>query len=121
MTRTCWAILTGEYPPARGGVSDYTRQVALALARHGHDVHVFAPPANDPPLAETAVTVHPLPNHFGMSSIAFLSRSLDQLDRPRILLQYVPHAFGMRAMNLPFCLWLYARSSKHEVWTMFHE
>jgi sulfate transport system ATP-binding protein len=27
-----WAILTGEYPPAHGGVSDYTQSLARALA-----------------------------------------------------------------------------------------
>jgi len=34
--------------------------------------------------------------------------------------QYVPHAFGWKAMNLPLCLWLLFRR-REPVWTMFHE
>jgi glycosyltransferase involved in cell wall biosynthesis len=37
-----------------------------------------------------------------------------------MLVQYVPHAFGFKAMNLPFCLWLFGR--RHSGTTvMFHE
>ena len=32
---TTWAILTGEYPPQPGGVSDYTLQVCRGLAAAG--------------------------------------------------------------------------------------
>lgn len=116
-----WAILTGEYPPAIGGVSDYSRQVAIGLARRGQEVHVFVPGAGAAPVQDAGVIVHPLPDHFGLASLAELSRQVDRLGSARILVQYVPHAFGMRAMNLPFCLWLYARSSRNEIWTMFHE
>jgi glycosyl transferase family 1 len=36
--------------------------------------------------------------------------------------QYVPHAFGLKAMNLPFCVWLYALSrTKRRIVVMFHE
>jgi glycosyltransferase involved in cell wall biosynthesis len=34
--------------------------------------------------------------------------------------QYVPHAYGYKAMNLAFCLWLNRRRPS-PVWTMFHE
>ena len=33
MLKLAWHILTGEYPPAPGGVSDYTRAVARALVQ----------------------------------------------------------------------------------------
>ena len=39
-----WAVLTGEYPPQSGGVSDYTRLVAKGLAAAGDQVVVYAPP-----------------------------------------------------------------------------
>ena len=39
-----WAVLTGEYPPQPGGVSDYTRLVAEGLAAVGDEVAVYAPP-----------------------------------------------------------------------------
>jgi hypothetical protein len=56
-----------------------------------------------------------------LTSLAELSRQVDQLGPARILVQYVPHAFGMRAMNVPLCLWLNARASRHAIWMMFHE
>jgi hypothetical protein len=53
--RVAWAIVTGEYPPQTGGVSDYTPQVALALANLGDPVHIFAPPAGNPPRSRADV------------------------------------------------------------------
>ena len=35
-----WEMLTGEYPPQPGGVSDHTRRVAAALAAAGDTVNV---------------------------------------------------------------------------------
>jgi glycosyltransferase involved in cell wall biosynthesis len=37
----------------------------------------------------------------------------------RVLLQYTPHAFGWKAMNVPLCAWLWVRREKVDV--MFHE
>jgi hypothetical protein len=37
-----------------------------------------------------------------------------------VLVQYVPHAFGWKAMNLPFCLWLHAWH-RGPIDVMFHE
>jgi hypothetical protein len=37
-----------------------------------------------------------------------------------VLVQYVPHAFGFKAMNLPFCLWLFSRRHSGTA-VMFHE
>jgi glycosyltransferase involved in cell wall biosynthesis len=79
---------------------------------------VFAPRAASAPLVDPEVCVRDLPDRFGPRSLAQLS---NEVGDARILVQYVPHAFGMRAMNLPFCLWLNARSSRNEIWTMFHE
>ena len=36
------------------------------------------------------------------------------------MVQYVPQAFGMRGMNLPLCLWLFARR-RAGITVMFHE
>ena len=38
----------------------------------------------------------------------------------RILVQYVPQAFGLRGANLPFCVWLRSRR-RGSIWVMFHE
>jgi glycosyltransferase involved in cell wall biosynthesis len=118
---THWHIVTGEYPPQPGGVSDYTRLVARALAGAGDAVDVWAPPCQAPAPHESGVTVHRLPDRYGRRSLQLLSQHLDGLRSPqRLLVQYVPHAFGWRAANLPFCAWLASRRSD-SVWVMFHE
>lgn len=125
MTR--WHIITGEYPPQPGGVSDYTRLVARGLADAGDQVDVWAPPVGGdvrgvPGLSGIpGVNVHRLPDHFGVRAIRTLDRELDRLPAPRrLLVQYVPHAFGWKALNVPFCLWL--RRRRHDsIWLMFHE
>jgi glycosyltransferase involved in cell wall biosynthesis len=116
-----WAIITGEYPPDPGGVSDYTAAVAEGLARLGDEVHVWAPLQGGRAAPTGPVTVHRLRHQFHPAGLAELSRGLARLRRPfRILVQYVPQAFGMRGMNLGFGAWLYA----HRAWdvsVMFHE
>jgi glycosyltransferase involved in cell wall biosynthesis len=117
-----WAILTGEYPPQAGGVSDYTRLVAEALAEAGDEVHVWCPPspgAQVPPGGP--VRVHRLPDHFGPRSLARLDRALRGRGRRLTpLVQYVPQAFGWKGMNLPFCAWVASRL-RGRAWVMFHE
>ena len=112
-----WHIVTGEYPPQPGGVADYTRSVAAGLAAAGDEVIVWAP-ANGVPARERDVAVHALPGQFGPAALAVLDRALQR--RPgRVLLQYTPHAFGYKAMNVPLCAWLWARRYSLDV--MFHE
>ena len=118
-----WAILTGEYPPQSGGVSDYTRLVAEGLAAVGDEVAVYAPPQGiGPDSAPPGVRVRRLPDRFGLRGLRWLDRELAR-DRPdRILIQYVPHAFGLKAMNLPFAAWVAARARRvAPIWVMFHE
>lgn len=116
---TVWHFITGEYPPQPGGVSDYTRLVATALTSAGDDVRVWAPRYADGEADDPGVSVRRLPSHFGPRSLAILDREIAR--RPgRMLVQYVPHAFGMKAMNLPFCLWLYSRR-RSDIAVMFHE
>lgn len=121
MSRQTWAILTGEYPPQPGGVSDYTRLLARGLAKAGNEVHVWAAHSDKAATCDAGVRVHSLPDQFGIASLVALDDALNRLDRRcRILVQYVPHAFGCSAMNVPFCLWLLSRR-KQPIWIMFHE
>jgi glycosyltransferase involved in cell wall biosynthesis len=114
-----WAILTGEYPPQPGGVADYTQQVAHALAVAGDTVTVFAPPIGPKASEPGLVAVVRLPDHFGPRGLLALTRHLRRLGRPRVLVQYVPHAFGWRALNVLFASWLASSRYRHEV--LFHE
>lgn len=103
-----WHILTGEYPPAVGGVGDYTAQLASALTRAGDAVTVWTPGTT-------------LPDRFGPASRAVLEAAFRE-DPGIVLLQYVPNALGSRGMNLPMCLWLRDRArAGADVRVMFHE
>ena len=117
-----WMIVTGEYPPQPGGVSDYTRLIARGLADAGDEVHVWAPPASAADTPEEGVAVHRLPGRFGPLSLWRLHHALRQSPPgARLLVQYVPQAYGWDTMNLPFCGWLAAAGRRRPLDMMFHE
>jgi glycosyltransferase involved in cell wall biosynthesis len=116
--RHAWHIITGEYPPQGGGVADYCRLIARGLLEAGDAVTVWAPQAGGTTPDDAGITIRRLPGHFGPQALTVLDRAL--LHRPgRVLLQYTPHAFGCKAMNVPLCAWLWARQRSLDV--MFHE
>jgi glycosyltransferase involved in cell wall biosynthesis len=112
-------LVTGEYPPQVGGVGDYTAKLAGALARRGSAVHVWSPAVRDAVCG--GVTVHALPDRFGGRSRQTLAAAF--ASRPgRVIIQYVPNAFGRRGANLPFCRWVARlRGRDVDVRVMFHE
>jgi glycosyltransferase involved in cell wall biosynthesis len=116
-----WMIITGEYVPQPGGVSDYTRLLACGLARCGDEVHVWAPEYEGSQPEDEGVEVHRVSGPFGPAVLRRLSTAIDRMPRPfEILVQYVPHAYGWKAMNLPFCAWLFFHR-KERISVMFHE
>lgn len=118
-----WQIITGEYPPVRGGVSDYTGQVARALTESGEQVTVYVPRCigSPRPNYDRGVRIEELKSNFGFRELWTLRNRVTKADPASIvLIQYVPHAFGYRALNLPFCLWLVSLR-KRALWIMFHE
>ncbi len=118
---TTWHLVTGEYPPHPGGVSDYTRLLARGLAATGDTVHIWTADRTAPPAVDPGVTLHSLPGNFGPRALALLSRELPQgYGGDRLVVQYVPHLYGHKAMNLPFCAWVFCQRSL-PVWVMFHE
>ena len=105
-----WHILTSEYPPDIGGVSDYTRQVAEGLARAGDHVHVWCPRPTDGQ-DTPGVCVHPDLGGIRPVDLQRLDNLLNSFPAPRrLLVQWVPHGFGYHSMNLWFCLWLAKRA-----------
>ena len=108
-----WCIITCEYPPLVGGVSDHTYQLVRALVETGDSVDVWCPPAEEPAPEIAGATVHALPSRFGFDALLRLRRVLrDVPSGTRVLVQWVPTAFGWRMMNLPFALLLYARRGR---------
>ena len=118
MSALAWHLLTGEL--ARGGIGDYTRLLADALADAGRQVHVWSPDAAG--VALRGAAVHPL-SGVGRDALRELDAALDRFPAPRrLLVQYAPRAWGMRGMNVPFCRWLVSRRrGGDEVRVMFHE
>lgn len=113
-----WHVVTGEYPPASGGIGEYTELLAHAMAAEGGRVHVWAPAEVK---NERRVEVHPAA--FNRAGLARMDAELDRFPAPRTLLvQYAPQAFGARGMNLRFCRWVLHRArAGDQVRVMFHE
>jgi glycosyltransferase involved in cell wall biosynthesis len=111
-----WCIVTCEYPPIVGGVSDHTHLLVRALTAAGDTVDVWCPPAEDTEDAAPEIagaTVHVLPSRYGLGALGALRRMLHDLPSDtRVLVQWVPTAFGWRMMNLPFALLLFTRKGR---------
>jgi glycosyltransferase involved in cell wall biosynthesis len=119
-----WHVITPEYPPQLGGVSDYTCQLAAGLAARGDEVDVWCPQGPNVQPSTSGVTVHREFGRFAPADLRRVGESLDCLAAPhRILVQWVPHGYGYRSMNFAFCWWLWRRASRHgdRIELMVHE
>jgi 2-polyprenyl-3-methyl-5-hydroxy-6-metoxy-1,4-benzoquinol methylase/glycosyltransferase involved in cell wall biosynthesis len=113
LPQSSWHIVTCEYPPQSGGVSDYTKLVAEGLAEAGDEVHVWCPEARgeEQSAQSEGVNVHRELGRFRPSDLRRVAKQLDQFPAPRrLLVQWVPHGYGYQSMNLPFCFWLWRRA-----------
>ena len=121
-----WHVITCEYPPRVGGVADHTRLVAEGLAAEGDRVCVWCPAAEGEAARAVGggVSVRRELGGFRPSDLRRVGRALDEFDAPRrLLVQWVPHGYGYRSMNVWFCLWLWARAALRgdEVTLVVHE
>ncbi|MCS6975601.1 MAG: glycosyltransferase family 4 protein [Gemmatales bacterium] len=117
-----WHLITGEYPPQCGGVGDYTAQLAQALVEAGETVTVWCP-AGIGDQNSGRVRVRAELGRMGWSDFRRMDQLLDAEPRPRrLVVQWVPHAFGRRAVNWPFCRWVRSRARRgDELSVMIHE
>ena len=115
-----WAILIGKYGRP-GGVSDYTALVAEQLAAAGEEVEVYASSPSLAQLAERRFRVIELPGSFGPPAHRALDVAFRASMPDRVLVQYVPQAFGWHSMNVSLALWLHARRKRYPIWIMYHE
>ncbi|MDX2267888.1 MAG: glycosyltransferase [Bryobacter sp.] len=118
-----WHLITPEYPPQIGGVSDYTRAIAQELASQGEVVHVWHPRAAEPAPILPGVVSHPLAAGFTPAGFAELRQQWAATPAPRrLLVQWVPHGYDKRAMNWRLSAWLSERArAGDEIDLMVHE
>jgi glycosyltransferase involved in cell wall biosynthesis len=119
-----WHIVTGEYPPAHGGVSDYSFAVAGALAAAGDAVHVWCPDVAAGAAPEQArVELHRIAGSWTAADLQRIGSAMDEIRGERtLLLQWVPHAFGQRSLNVGFCRWIRRRAKSGDALDiMVHE
>ncbi len=91
-------IVTGEYHPMRGGVGDYSRELALALCRHGHEVHLITHrgASFDPGFEHPAfLSLHPAVSKWSFRSLYQIRRLAQRLQVDLLSLQYQALAYGM--------------------------
>ena len=115
-------LITGEYLPSTGGVAGYTALLADGLAGRGDDVHVWCP-GNAGVSIDAGVTVHRSLGTLHAADFTRADAELAPFTAPRrLLVQWVPHAFGRRSLNLDFCRWMLRRSRRGDiVEIMLHE
>jgi glycosyltransferase involved in cell wall biosynthesis len=119
-----WHIITCEYPPETGGVSDYTLVLASALAAAGCETHVWCPQADRPARATAGVTVHATLGRFGFQDLRRAGRQIAACRAPRrLFVQWVPHGYGWQSLNVLFAAWLASRAllRRDELHVMVHE
>ena len=123
MSDGVWHILTGEYPPQSGGVSDYAARVAEGLAGRGERVCVWTGAGEETGRETAGVRVWRGAGAWGRADLGRLNEELSRFAAPRrLLVQYTPNAWGRKGLNFTFCKWLLERrAAGDEVRLMVHE
>lgn len=118
-------LITGEYPPMQGGVGDYTRELGIALAAAGVEVHVLAPAralASHRPDREAAITVHARLAHPGWGLLQEVKTLSHRLCPDLLQIEYQAAAFGMHpAVNLLPWWWRMQGLVPPWIVTTFHD
>ncbi|MFQ5410529.1 MAG: glycosyltransferase, partial [Anaerolineales bacterium] len=88
-------LVTGEFPPLRGGVGDYTRELALAFSAHGHEVRVVTdqrcslPPQTSSTSYDIRAVASPRWNIADLGRVRAATAGLDVIN-----IQYQAAAYG---------------------------
>ncbi len=85
-------LVTGEYPPHQGGVGDFSRELALALAALGHAVHILTHPNAR---ADPSLRVQPIIRAWTLQSLISIRRLARSLSLDLLNIQYQAAAYGM--------------------------
>lgn len=98
--------------------------LASGLAGAGDLVHVWCPSGGVSSHEDSGVIIHRELGRMTPVDLFKAGRMLDTFPGPRrLLLQWVPHAFGFRSANIPFSCWIWNRAFAHrdQVDVMIHE
>lgn len=107
---TEWHLVTSEFPPDVCGVGDQSFLLARGLAEAGDEVHVYTRMTEIEPPVVSGVHIHQVFGNYGLRDLQSLGEKLDRHAAPRrLLVQWVPHGYGFRSMNLPLAYWLFRR------------
>ena len=101
-------LITCEFPPAMGGVSEHSRVIAETARQAGFDVHVWTAEGGN---GASGVDVRSTLEGFSPAACARTDSSLDAWPAPRrVIVQWVPHGYGRRGLNAAFCHWIMRRA-----------
>jgi glycosyltransferase involved in cell wall biosynthesis len=95
-------LISGEYPPMEGGVSDFTHLLGVALAEQGADVHVLSSVKAAPTQNAVPIQCHPLMHSWSWWSLyTAMQRLVGELRPDVVNIQYQAAAYGLHpAINL---------------------
>jgi glycosyltransferase involved in cell wall biosynthesis len=99
-------LVTGEYPPDEGGVADYTRCLAAALADLGHTVDVLTGRGRLEDAPARRVTVHRVLRRWGWGLLPSMRRVVATLQPDVVHVQYQTAAFDMQPAVNTLAWWL---------------
>ena len=120
MVRSQIHLLTPEFPPSIGGIASHSQTLADGLREKGHRVFVWCPQYSEIE-GDYAGDVRAIPGGFCSNSLLSVGRRIRD-EGGIVLLQWVPHGFGLRSYNILFCLWLWQLSKRGvPVYILVHE
>ncbi len=96
-------LISGEYPPDRGGVGDFTARLGRALAQLGHQVHVITSRSASEDISDGTgqVSVHRVVRNWGWGCWTQVLAAAEELNLDVLDIQYQAAAYGMHlAINV---------------------
>jgi glycosyltransferase involved in cell wall biosynthesis len=118
-------LISGEFPPMQGGVGDYTREMAHAFTRQGHDVWVLVPVALQHAYRDqAALSWHVLPNvpNWKWQCWKHVIAAIGHVRPDIINIQYQAAAYDMRHPSINLLPWRLRRlQDRPPVTVTFHD
>jgi glycosyltransferase involved in cell wall biosynthesis len=113
-------LITGEYPPMQGGVGDFTRELARAIAL-GHEAHILTGSGDGGQGTEDGVVVHRTIDSWGIGCWNQIARIARENHLEVLNIQYEPAAYSMQ-VGINFLPGGFVRRSiKLPIVTTFHD